>query len=83
MVHERGAGERGWRRRRKRKRGQEVQTPDDSETVHVQTQERAGVQVADQQVGSARHGILHVRGHQRYRKNSIHRGTPSQRQPFQ
>lgn len=80
MVHERGAGERGWRQYRKHE--QEVQAPADSEAVHVQTQERVGVQVAYQQIGSARHGILHVRGHQRYRKNTIHRRTPGQRQPF-
>lgn len=80
VVHERGAGRGG---RRNGQRREEVQAAADGETVSVQAQERAGVQAAHQQVGGARHRVLHVRGHQRHRENQLHRHTDGQSQPVQ
>lgn len=82
MVHERGAGWRQ-RRRRERSRREKVQAPVDGQTVPVQAQERTRVPVTDQQARGARHGIFQVRGHQRHRKDTVHRHTNGQNQSFQ
>lgn len=82
MVHERGAGGRK-RGRRQRSRREKVQAPADGQTVPVAAQERTRVPAAHQQAGGARHGIFHVRGHQRHRKDTVHRHSNGQNQSFQ